>query len=160
MPALLLAPRVPRPSAAAVPWPRRWPDQRNLLERQHDRLEGLLADAIECHCRQEKDLDAAEFAIEQASCARLLRLLSLHLRLEERWLARWGCLCAGHGASHRQVAREASEAWRQNGHLHLARLQWLMDLQVWFHHHRHGTDAIAYARASHSARAADPAIQP
>ncbi|MCP9773095.1 hypothetical protein KBY66_10720 [Synechococcus sp. Tobar12-5m-g] len=148
MPALLLTPPAPHPSASAIPWPRRWPDQRNLLEQQHDRLEGLLAQAIECHCRHEKDLGPAEFATEQASCARLLRLLILHLRLEERWLARWGSLCDSHGASHRQVARDVTEDWQRDGQHHTARLQWLMDLQAWFNHHRHSADAIAYACAA------------
>jgi hypothetical protein len=49
------------------------------------------------------------------------------------------------------VATKATLAFRSGGHLRLQRLQWLMDINDWFSQHRHGADAIAYARASHIA---------
>lgn len=74
----------------------------------------------------------------------MVRALGLHLRLEERWLAEAGCLCPGHRLSHRQAAELAARLPADSAE----RLSWLLDLQQWFHLHRYGADAIAYARAA------------
>jgi hypothetical protein len=137
-------------------WPRSWSEQQVLLERQHDRLEAALTRLIEAHCDGRTELAPPEEQVEWSACAILLRQLSLHLRLEERWLSQWDALCGGHRASHRQVATAATLAFRSGGHLRLQRLQWLMDINDWFSQHRHGADAIAYARASHNANPATP----
>lgn len=135
-------------------WPRGWSEQQILLERQHDRLEVLLEQLIQLHCDGRSQLDPCENRAEWTACTLLLRQLSLHLRLEERWLHRWNALCAGHRAGHRQVASSAIESFRCHGFHRLHRLQWLMDINDWFSHHRHSTDALAYARAGHNANPA------
>jgi hypothetical protein len=140
----------------ALHWPRAWSEQQILLERQHDRLEVALARLLEAHCDGRSELAPPEEQAEFSACATLLRHLGLHLRLEERWLSQWGALCGGHRASHRQVAAAAIAAFRAGGRLRLQRLQWLMDINDWFSQHRHGADAIAYARASHNATPAIP----
>jgi hypothetical protein len=141
------------PQVRPVPhhWPRAWSEQQLLLERQHERLELALTRLIEAHCDGRSEQGISEEKAEWTACATLLRLLGLHLRLEERWLSQWGALCGGHRASHRQVAKEAIGVFRSGGHLRLQRLQWLMDINDWFCQHRHGADALAYARASHNA---------
>ena len=80
--------------------------------------------------------------------ARRSHLLRLHLRLEERWLAQRGCLCPGHRAAHCEAVAAAAAVWEVAETLRDARLPWLMELQQWFHGHRHGPDALAYARAA------------
>ena len=146
----------PQVRPAAHHWPRVWSEQQLLLERQHDRLEGLLERLIRSHCDGRSELSPAEECSEGTACTILLRQLSLHLRLEERWLAQWGALCRGHRASHRQVAAEAIDSFHSGGNLRLQRLQWLMDIHEWFCQHRDGADALAYARASHNANLATP----
>ncbi len=113
------------------PWPRLWSERSRLLERQHSRIEALLDQLI--------DGEAST-----AGCRQLVRALGLHLRLEERWLAEVGCLCPGHRYSHRQAAELAGCTPAGSAE----RLGWLLDLQEWFHLHRHGADAVAYARAA------------
>jgi hypothetical protein len=135
----------PPPAAALL---RQWPQQQTLLERQHDRLEALLADLVERHCRADADCTALELQAETLDCRRLLRWLGLHLRLEERWLGQRGCLCPGHRGSHREAAELAAAGWQVAEARRGARLPWLMDIQQWFHGHRRGPDAIAYARAA------------
>ncbi|NQV09653.1 MAG: hypothetical protein HQ527_00545 [Cyanobacteria bacterium] len=112
-------------------WPRLWSERSQLLERQHARIEALLEQLIDgepCFAR----------------CQQLVRALGLHLRLEERWLAEAGCLCPGHRVSHRQAAQLAGLTPAGSAE----RLGWLLDLQDWFHQHRFGADAVAYARAA------------
>lgn len=138
-------------------WPRQWAEQVQLLERQHDRLEALLAELVALY-RQPPGAagPAGTPAVELAqdlSCRRLLWQLRLHLRLEERWLEPWGCLCPGHRAGHREAARAAFEGYRQAGADRSARLAWLIDIQTWFDRHRAGPDASAYALASAAATA-------
>ncbi|WP_259729462.1 hypothetical protein [Synechococcus sp. CS-1333] len=113
------------------PWPRLWSERSRLLERQHSRIEALLEQLI--------DGEAST-----ACCRQLVRALGLHLRLEERWLAEVGCLCPGHRYSHREAAELAGCTPAGSAE----RLGWLLDLQEWFHLHRHGADAVAYARAA------------
>jgi|GEM_PF-295423 len=113
------------------PWPRLWSERSRLLERQHSRIEALLEQLI--------DAEAST-----AGCRQLVRALGLHLRLEERWLAEVGCLCPGHRYSHRQAAELAGCTPAGSAE----RLGWLLDLQEWFHLHRHGADAVAYSRAA------------
>ena len=77
----------------------------------------------------------------------LLWNLKLHLRLEERWLDRWGCLCHGHHQAHRDASTAALEGWlRCDGDRGL-RLAWLEALRTWFVAHRDGADARAYSLA-------------
>jgi hypothetical protein len=128
--------------------PREWFQQEALLERQHDRLEALLADLVDRHCRAEAECSALELRSETRDCHLLLRWLRLHLRLEERWLGQRGCLCPGHQGNHREAAALAAAGWQVAEALRGARLPWLMDLQQWFHGHRRGPDAMAYARAA------------
>jgi hypothetical protein len=130
--------------------PLEWPRQEALLERQHDRLEALLADLVDRHCLAERERSAVEAEADTRDCMRLLRGLRLHLRLEERWLAQRGCLCPAHRGAHRDAAELASSGWQLSATQRAARLPWLMDLQQWFHGHRRGPDAIAYARAATS----------
>jgi hypothetical protein len=133
---------------APRPWPRIWSEQEPLLERQHDRLEALLAALIEQH-RQPlaaELLEASELG-EQLACRRLLWDLRLHLRLEERWLAAAAALCAGHRANHQDAARQALEGYCRGSGSRRARLAWLQQLQAWFVAHRQGPDAMAYGLA-------------
>ena len=146
MPALVL-------DAPSLTMPRQWAQQSQLLERQHDRLEALLADLIERHAVPDQERTPQQLELDRRDCGRLLRQLGLHLRLEERWLARLHSFCGGHGSSHRQAAALAADGWARGKSLRGARLPWLMDLQEWFHQHRHGADAIAYRRAEAQARA-------
>jgi hypothetical protein len=147
----------PTTQASARPtrhWPRDWPSQQHLLERQHDRLEVMLNTLI-AEARALGPLaSAAAMASAELDCRRLQRALVLHLRLEERWLAQWGCLNNGHRASHR-LARNAAcqaEACKQNSRLNpTPQLEWLQGLQEWFLVHRDGADAIAYRRADRRA---------
>ena len=144
-----LAPPHPLP-AAAVPavWPLQWPQREGLLERQHDRLEALLDDLFDRHCLADKERSALERLADRRDCLLLVRGLRLHLRLEERWLAQCGCLCPGHRAAHCEAVAAAAAGWEVAETLRAARLPWLMELQQWFHGHRHGPDALAYARAA------------
>jgi hypothetical protein len=140
MPALVL-------DAPSLAMPRQWAQQSQLLERQHDHLEALLDDLIERHAIADQDRSPWQMQQDQRDCGELLRNLVLHLRLEERWLTRLNSFCGGHRSSHRQAARLAADGWAVGQDLRAARLPWLMDLQDWFHQHRHGADAIAYRRA-------------
>ena len=132
------------------PWPRLWPDQRACLERQHDRLELLLHTLI--HQHHEHLGGSPAWSGEQATtcehaCRILVWRLTLHLRLEERWLAGWGCLCPGHRQAHRDASAAALEGLLRcrgdRGH----RLAWLKALRSWFIAHRDGADARAYSLA-------------
>ncbi|MCP9891996.1 hypothetical protein KBY57_13170 [Cyanobium sp. Aljojuca 7D2] len=144
-----LAPPHPLPPAAApAMWPLQWPQREGLLERQHDRLEALLDDLVDRHCLADKERSALELLADRRDCLLLVRGLRLHLRLEERWLAQRGCLCPGHRAAHCEAVAAAAAGWEVAETLRAARLPWLMELQQWFHGHRHGPDALAYARAA------------
>ncbi len=145
MPALVL-------DAPSLAMPRPWAQQSQLLERQHDRLEALLSGLIERHARPELECSPRQLERDRRDCERLLRQLGLHLRLEERWLTRLHCFCGGHRSAHRQAIHMAAGGWAVAEGLRGARLPWLMDLQQWFHQHRHGADAIAYRRAEAQAR--------
>ena len=140
--------------APSLAMPRQWAQQSQLLERQHDRLEALLSELIERHAVPDHGRSSQQLGLDQRDCGRLLRQLDLHLRLEERWLGRLHSFCGGHGSSHRQAATLAADGWARGKSLRGARLPWLMDLQEWFHRHRHGVDAIAYRRAE--AQASSP----
>jgi hypothetical protein len=118
------------------------------LERQHDRLEALLEDLVDRHCLADEERSALELLADRRDCLLLVRGLRLHLRLEERWLAQRGCLCPGHRAAHGEAVAAAAAGWEVAETLRDARLPWLMELQQWFHCHRHGPDALAYARAA------------
>lgn len=144
-----LAPPHPLPPAAApAVWPLQWPQREGLLERQHDRLEALLDDLVDRHCLADEERSALELLADSRDCLLLVRGLRLHLRLEERWLAQCGCLCPGHRAAHCEAVAAATADWEVAETLRAARLPWLMELQQWFHGHRHGPDALAYARAA------------
>ena len=145
MPSLVLA-------ARSLAMPRQWAQQSQLLERQHDRLEALLDDLIDRHAIADACRSLQQLALDQRDCQLLLRKLGLHLRLEERWLSQLHSLCGGHRSSHRQAATLAAEGWTVGESSRAARLPWLLDLQEWFHQHRHGADAIAYRRAEASAK--------
>lgn len=144
-----LAPPHPLPpSAAPAVWPLQWPQREGLLERQHDRLEALLDDLVDRHCLADEERSALKLLADRRDCLLLVRGLRLHLRLEERWLAQCGCLCPGHRAAHCEAVAAAAAGWEVAETLRAARLPWLMELQQWFHGHRHGPDALAYARAA------------
>ena len=99
--------------------------------------------------------DTAAMASAELDCRRLQRALVLHLRLEERWLAQWGCLNSGHRASHRLARTAACQAAPCNDSSRpdpTPQLEWLQGLQEWFLVHRDGADAIAYRRADHACR--------
>ncbi|MGB7565752.1 MAG: hypothetical protein WBM08_13515 [Prochlorococcaceae cyanobacterium] len=147
MVAALLAPRAPDRPLQSFRWPRLWSERRPLLERQHDRLEAQLEGMIERHSDGRVELDPAEADHEWSEGNLLLRRLSQHLRLEERWLLQADAFCVGHRASHRQAAERAIRAFRTGGHLRQARMPWLLEIKEWFDHHRLGADAIAYSRA-------------
>jgi hypothetical protein len=134
-------------------WPGDWPSQRQLLERQHGRLEVMLTTLI-AEARALGPL-ASAVAIPSGDldCQRLQKALGLHLRLEERWLAQWGCLNSGHRASHRRARIAACQVEPCKDTIRLdptPQLQWLLGLQEWFLIHRDGADAIAYRRADHA----------
>ncbi|QVL53864.1 MAG: hypothetical protein KFB97_05930 [Cyanobium sp. M30B3] len=143
--------------APAGGWPRRWLQQEPLLERQHDRLEALLASLIQQHREPlaPERLVATDQA-EQLACRRLLWDLRLHLRLEERWLKTAGALCSGHSGGHQEAARAALSQYCQASGSRRARLAWLQELHSWFAAHRRGPDAMAYglARERSAAQAA------
>lgn len=76
------------------------------------------------------------------------------------WCGAWGCtcawrnagccrnsLCGGHRLAHQEIRQLVTRALPQCEHDPIQRMQILMDVQEWFHSHRHGVDAIAYARA-------------
>ena len=140
-------------------WPRDWPSQKQLLERQHGRLEVMLNTLI-AEARALGPL--ASVAVTPSgdlNHCRLQRALGLHLRLEERWLAQWGCLNSGHRASHRFARTAACQVAPGKDSSHLdptPELEWLQGLQEWFFVHRDGTDAIAYRRADHACRQQQP----
>lgn len=145
----------PAAATAALPdqaqrrrWPRAWEQREVLLERQHDRLEALLASLIVQH-RQPlaAEVLAPTDQAEQRACRRLLWDLRLHLRLEERWLEAAGALCPGHRGGHQEAARAALAQFCCGSTSRRARLAWLQDLQGWFAAHRRGPDAMAYALA-------------
>jgi hypothetical protein len=153
------APAGADPSSAAPAstssWPRRWTQQEPLLERQHDRLEALLASLIEQHLEPlAPKLLAPSDQAEQLACRRLLWDLRLHLRLEERWLGAAGALCPGHREGHQEAGRAALARFCRNGGSRRARLAWLQELQGWFAAHRQGPDAMAYALARQRSGAA------
>ena len=145
-----LAPTCPAPPATSPQsaWLGPWPPREVLLERQHDRLEALLADLVDRHCLADAERSAMELLSDCRDCERLLWGVRLHLRLEERWLGQCGCLCPGHRAAHGEAIAAAAARWTVVEKLRSSRLPWLMDLQQWFHGHRRGADAIAYARAA------------
>ena len=139
------APLAPAQLHVAGPgrWPRLWSERELLLERQHQRLRDLISDRI---VAVNAGSDAPQTAVEAAD-QRLLRQLRLHLRLEERWLGACGCLCPGHRAIHRLVARDSEAGWRQAGGDRQQQLIWLQGLQAWLLEHTDGPDAHAYAMA-------------
>jgi len=136
-------------------WPRDWPSQRQLLERQHGRLEFMLNTLIADARAMGSLANADAIRSGDLDCHRLRRGLGLHLRLEERWLAQWGCLNSGHRASHRLARSAACQAEALQGTSRrdpTSHLEWLQGLQEWFLVHRDGADAIAYRRADHACR--------
>ena len=145
-----LAPPCPAPPATSPQsvWLGPWPQREVLLERQHDRLEALLADLVDRHCLADPERTAMELLADCRDCELLLRGVRLHLRLEERWLGQCGCLCPGHRAAHGEAIAAAAARWAVVEKLRSTRLPWLMDLQQWFHGHRRSADAMAYARAA------------
>jgi len=58
-----------------------WFHQAPVLERQHDRLEALLADLVDRHCLAEQERSTVGAEADTRDCIRLLRGLRLHLRL-------------------------------------------------------------------------------
>ena len=148
----LLAPDPPAVSGWRMP--RYWPDQRRLLEQQHARLDSLLLTLVEQHAAAAPMSEVLE-AAEGLACRRLLWALRLHLRLEERWLARWAVLCPGHLANHRDVSRAALVDFQRLGGQRAGRLEVLRGLQSWFVQHQAGPDANAYALAASSASASN-----
>lgn len=136
------------PPLAPRSWPSQWREREPLLERQHGRLEALLATLIEQH-RQPLAAELLEVSDlgEQLACRRLLWDLRLHLRLEERWLAAAAALCPGHRASHREAAGQALAEYGRSAASRRARLAWLQQLHAWFAAHRQGPDAMAYGLA-------------
>lgn len=110
-------------------WPRSWSEWEPLLERQHDRLEALLAALIEQH--------------RQSLAAELLEAIELG----EHWLAAAVALCSGHRANHQDAARQALADYCRGSGSRRARLAWLQQLQAWFVAHRQGADAMAYGLA-------------
>jgi hemerythrin len=86
----------------------------------------------------------------------LIWALRLHLRLEERWLKRHGCLCPGHRGAHRDVLAQAcADLMRTTGDRQ-GRFAWLQELQQWLIGHCQGPDATAYAAASTAEPTAEP----
>ena len=136
------------------PWPRTWLERQLLLERQHDRLEALLADLLSLHVAEASAWRAVDALACDDACRRLLWDLRLHLRLEERWLQAEGCLCSGHRAAHAQAARAAFSAFVRSAGDRQARGVWLRNLSDWFTAHRAGPDATAYAAATAATAAA------
>jgi len=134
-----------------LPWPRTWLERQLLLERQHDRLEALLADLLSLHVAEAPAWRAVEALACDDACRRLLWDLRLHLRLEERWLQAEGCLCSGHRAAHAEAARAAFSAFVRSAGDRQARGVWLRNLSTWFTAHRAGPDATAYATATAAA---------
>jgi len=130
------------------PWPRTWLERQLLLERQHDRLEALLADLLSLHVAEAPAWRAVDALACDDACRRLLWDLRLHLRLEERWLQAEGCLCSGHRAAHAEAARAAFSAFVRSAGDRQARGVWLRNLSAWFTAHRAGPDATAYAAAT------------
>ncbi len=122
-------------------WPRRWSQRRALLERQHERIEGLLDRLIH------RDSLAGPPDAPDPLSVRLVRCLTLHLRLEERWLQQAGVLCPGHRVAHAQAAALARQGLERAITQPSTRLAWLIALRRWFEQHRDGPDAIAYSRA-------------
>lgn len=139
------------------PWPLTWPERARMLERQHDRLEALLAELLLAHGPDQPSWNGAEALALDRSCRRLLWDLRLHLRLEERWLSVQGCLCPGHRGAHLQAVSGAQAALLRTAGDRQARLRWLQELQHWFSGHRHGPDAAAYAAAGANAAPATSA---
>jgi hypothetical protein len=129
------------------PWPQRWPEQRLLLERQHDRLEQQLTTLIRQHHPELPAWSPEESAACDHASRILLWNLKLHLRLEERWLDSWGCLCHGHRQAHRDASVAALEGWLRCGENRDLRLAWLEAIRTWFVAHRDGPDARAYLLA-------------
>ncbi|MGB5134875.1 MAG: hypothetical protein WBN89_06845, partial [Prochlorococcaceae cyanobacterium] len=107
-------------------WPRHWQEQEPLLERQHERLEALLATLLQEHIQPlpPERLELSDQA-EQLACRRLLWDLRLHLRLEERWLEHWGALCPGHRDNHRDAAQAAIAGFVGRAGSRRGRLAWL-----------------------------------
>lgn len=140
----------PDPLSLPLPqgWPGAWSEREALLERQHDRLEALLAELIAAHRADAPAWGPDEAWAWDVACRRLIWRLRLHLRLEERWLARSGCLCPGHGAAHGEAVRAAMGGYGLSRGDRTARARWLLDLKSWFLAHRAGPDAIAYALAA------------
>ena len=128
-------------------WPRLWPDQRLLLERQHDRLEQQLTTLLQWHHPEAPAWSPEEAAACDHASQILLRNLKLHLRLEERWLDNWGCLSHGHRLAHRHASETALEGLLRCGRDRDRRLAWLEALRTWFVAHRDGADARAYSLA-------------
>ena len=128
-------------------WPRLWPDQRLLLERQHDRLEQQLTTLLQWHQPEAPAWSAEEAAACDHASQILLRNLKLHLRLEERWLDNWGCLRHGHRLAHRHARKAALEGWLGCGRDRDRRHAWLEGLRTWFVAHRDGADARDYSLA-------------
>ena len=79
-----LAPTCPAPPATSPQsaWLGPWPQLEVLLERQHDRLEALLADLVDRHCRADAERSAMELLADCSDCEWLLLGVRLHLRLE------------------------------------------------------------------------------
>lgn len=122
-------------------WPRLWWGRKPLLERQHDYLEQELEALVAAHGAQGPDGGLQERFLK------LVRRLGLHLRLEERWLLTEHSLCGGHRLAHQEIRQLVTRALPPCEQDPAQRMQILMDVQEWFHSHRHGVDAIAYARA-------------
>ncbi len=125
-----------------VPWPRNWLSRKPVLERQHDCLEQELEALIAAHGAQAPDAEL------QRRFLKLVQRLGLHLRLEERWLLPEHSLCFGHRLAHQEIREFVTQELPQCEYDPIQRMQLLIDVQEWFHNHRHGIDAIDYARAN------------
>ena len=117
--------------------PRAWEQKEALLEQQHNQLEQGLEDLIA----------GGSEPSHLPQMMHLIQKLKLHLRLEERWLSEASCLCQGHRLSHQELLGSIEQQLPQCLNHGGLRLNLLMDVQQWFYQHRHGADAIAYARA-------------
>jgi len=128
-------------------WSGRWVDQEPFLLMQHRKIESCLDELLNLYGFQSIHWKDVEYRAYDYLCRRLVWDLSLHQRLEVRWLKMHNALSHGHESDHNQVIQEAILDCRKTITNKNRRFAWLRELRSWFVGHENSSDAFDYSLA-------------